>query len=190
MLSYPHNLTGPLPSSEFFMAAPVLQALLVADQIYQDQATGKFVICGIFGTIFFIPHENESAQAAPPNADGASGNSGDQAASGPSGVQPASQQQMPLNRFLRAGSPSAYVSLTEIHGQRSFELRYVDLNQNNVLFTFEFKVDCRNPLETVQLTLPLPVLPVPHEGVFALELVCEGELLGSHRILTKRQPRA
>lgn len=97
---------------------------------------------------------------------------------------------MPLNRFIRAGSPYAYVSLTEIHGQKSFELRYVDLSQNNVVFTFEFKVECRNPLETVQLSLPLPVLPVPHEGVFALELLCEGHLLGSHRILTKRQPRS
>ena len=45
----------------FPMTAPVLQALLVADQIYQDQATGKFVICGIFGTIFFLPHDNEGA---------------------------------------------------------------------------------------------------------------------------------
>lgn len=171
------------------MAAPVLQALLVADQIYQDQATGKFVICGIFGTIYFIPHENQSAEAAPQPPQGGDGNGESQAPPEQPGQQSPIQQQMPLNRFLRAGSPSAYVSLTEINGQRSFELRYVDLNQNNVLFTFEFKVDCRNPLETVQLTLPLPVLPVPHEGVFALELLCEGELLGSHRILTKRQPR-
>lgn len=96
---------------------------------------------------------------------------------------------MPLNRFIRAGSPSAYVSLTEINGQRSFELRYADLKENTVLFSVEFKVECRNPLETVQLTLPLPVLPVPHEGVFVLELLCEGELLGSHRIMAKRQPR-
>jgi hypothetical protein len=168
------------------MTTPVLQALLVADQIYQDQATGKFVICGIFGTIFFIPHENEGSPVEPTQNENGGANGGGQ---GPAG-QPFAQQQMPLNRFLRAGSPSAYVSLTEINGQRSFELRYVDLNQNNVLFTFEFKVDCRNPLETVQLTLPLPVLPVPHEGVFALELLCEGELLGSHRILTKRQPRS
>jgi hypothetical protein len=170
------------------MAAPVLQALLVADQIYQDQTTGKFVICGIFGTIFFIPHENQTQETPSRDAEGHGDNGRGQGASGQSGMQQPAQQQMPLNRFLRAGSPSAYVSLTEINGQRSFELRYVDLNQNNVLFTFEFKVDCRNPLETVQLTLPLPVLPVPHEGVFALELVCEGELLGSHRILTKRQP--
>ncbi|MFO1044200.1 MAG: hypothetical protein U0941_20650 [Planctomycetaceae bacterium] len=174
------------------MAAPVLQALLVADHIYQDQATGKFVICGIFGTIFFLPGNDEPSQ----QSDAASKDSGagnptgpESGASGKGASGQGGTQQLPLNRLIRAGSPSAYVSLTEVHGQRSFELRYVDLNENNVIFTFEFQVECRNPLETVQMTIPLPVLPVPHEGVFALELVCEGELLGSHRILTKRQPR-
>lgn len=174
------------------MAAPVLQALLVADQIYQDQSTGKFVICGIFGTIFYLPQDGDTSSESSPNqpAAGSGGNAPRGGSdSGHPGSPPLASQQMSLNRLIRAGSPSAYVSLTEIHGLRAFELRYVDLNENTVLFTFEFQVDCRNPLETVQLTLPLPVLPVPHEGVFALELLCEGELLGSHRILTKRQPR-
>jgi hypothetical protein len=171
------------------MAAPVLQALLVADHIYQDQATGKFVICGIFGTIFFLPPEDQVTEKTAEDGAGTGSKPREEETADRPGKPSPGQQQMPLNRFLRAGSPSAYVSLTEINGHRSFELRYVDLNENNVLFTFEFQVDCRNPLETVQLTLPLPVLPVPHEGAFALELVCEGELLGSHRILTKRQPR-
>lgn len=178
------------------MAVPVLQALLVADHIYQDQATGKFVICGIFGTIFFLPGTDEpSSPASNPSTDsgagngGAAGNGPGNGGTGNGGTGESNPQQMPLNRLIRAGSPSAYVSLTEVRGQRSFELRYVDLNDNNVIFKFEFQVECRNPLETVQLTIPLPVLPVPHEGVFALELVCEGELLGAHRILTKRQPR-
>lgn len=173
------------------MTAPVLQALLVADQIYQDQATGKFVICGIFGTIFFLPHDNEGAPE-PGASGGSEGQPAGQSGESSGGAQRAggaAPQQMSLNRLIRAGSPYAYVSLTEVHGQRSFELRYMDLKENTVVFAFEFKVDCRNPLETVQLSLPLPALPVLHEGVFVLELLCEGELLGSHRILTKRQPK-
>ena len=168
------------------MPAPVLQALLVADQIFQDQSTGKFVICGIFGTIFFIPNDGESPKEEAGQPAGGGGGDG---GPGVPGTPRPCPHPMPLNLFLRAGSPYAYVSLTEIHGQRSFEMRYADLNENTILFTFEFKVDCRNPLETVQMSLPLPVLPVPHEGVFVLELLCEGEMLGSHRILTKRQPR-
>src|SRR5437868_2429907 len=103
------------------MAAPVLQALLVADQIYQDQSTGKFVICGIFGTIYFQPGLDEPNPAGntPPVEGSSGGGGGDGASSGPAGPRPVSQQ-LPLNRLIRAGSPSAYLSLTEIHGQRSF----------------------------------------------------------------------
>ena len=167
------------------MTAPVLQALLVADHIYQDQTTGKFVICGIFGTIYFVP--NESGPAGSPSAPAGGSapltneNTGGGAASDPAPKQPS------LSQYIRAGSPYAYVSLTEIRGQKSFQMRYVDLKENNTIFSFDFKVECRNPLETVQLTLPLPALPVAHEGAFALELVCEGAILGSHRILTKVQ---
>jgi hypothetical protein len=94
---------------------------------------------------------------------------------------------MPIMHLVRAGSPYAYVSMTEVRGQRMFQLRYVDLNENQEMFSTTFGVECHDPLETVQLSLPLPPLPVPHEGVFALELLCDGELMGSHRILTRRQ---
>jgi hypothetical protein len=96
---------------------------------------------------------------------------------------------MPINRLIRAGSPYAYVSLTEVHGSRMFQLRYMDLNHNAEIFSTQFGVDCRDPLETIQISLALPPLPVLDEGVFALELLCEGELLGSHRVLTKRHPQ-
>lgn len=178
------------------MTVPVLQALLLADQIYQDQATGKFVICGIFGTIYFHPHD----APRPDNGHGGNGggpepgpeqsmNPGNNPSIRPPGF-PQPQQQLPITRLIRAGSPYAYVSLTEVHGNRVFQLRYVDLNENMELFSTQFGVDCRDPLETIQLSLPLPPLPVPHEGVFALELLCGGELLGSHRVLTRRQPGA
>jgi hypothetical protein len=169
------------------MALPVLQALLVADHVYQDMATGKFVICGIFGTIFFAPKEDDPTSQPRPMGDDDGGGAGGKG-NAPEGGSSPGQSQMPIARLIRAGSPSAYVSLREVHGQRRFELRYVDLDENTVLFSTEFGVECRNPLETIQLSMPLPPLPVPHEGVFVLELLCEGELLGSHRVLTKKQP--
>lgn len=166
------------------MPAPVLQALLVADQVYQDQSTGKFVICGIFGSIHFLPPDTEpsppeSAPGQPVPGQPAPG----------AGPAPSTPRPMPLNRLVRAGSPYAYVSLTEVHGQRMFEMRYVNLNDNQVVFSFEFKIECRNPLETIQASFPLPPLPVAPEGVFVLELICEGELIGSHRILTRSQSK-
>ena len=184
------------------MPAPVLQALLVADQIYQDQSTGKFVICGIFGTIFYHPSEVPKPAPNPHEEAGGGQPTGGSSAnlrgksepaggtpSGPAGT-PEPLQQLPIHRLIRAGSPYAYVSLTEVHGQKIFQLRYVDLHENSELFATQFGVECRDPLETIQISIPLPTLPVPHEGVFALELLCEGELLGTHRVRTKRQPGA
>ena len=165
------------------MAAPVLQAMLLADQVYQDRATGKYVICGIFSAIHFVPKE-------PPQSSGRSAGTG-AAGGGNDGTEEDSvpSAPVPIARLVRAGSPFAYVSLTELQGTRKFELRYVDLEENNVLFGTAFEVSCRDPLETIQITVPLPPLPIPHEGVFVLELLCDGEMLGSHRVLAKSQPK-
>ena len=170
------------------MAAPVLQAMLLADQVYQDRDTGKYVICGIFSAIHFVPNE------PPPDTDRSAGTDDSGRGDGgkavdtplPSAPAPA---PVPIARLVRAGSPFAYVSLTELQGTRKFELRYVDLEENSVLFGTAFEVSCRDPLETIQITVPLPPLPIPHEGVFVLELLCDGEMLGSHRVLAKSQPK-
>ena len=171
------------------MAAPVLQAMLLADQVYQDRGTGKYVICGIFSAIHFVPKEPSPGRDRPAGAgipgNGTSEGPADESFEG-SAHTPGS---VPIARLVRAGSPFAYVSLTELQGTRKFELRYVDLEENNVLFGTAFEVSCRDPLETIQITVPLPPLPIPHEGVFVLELLCDGELLGSHRVLAKSQPK-
>jgi hypothetical protein len=146
------------------MSTPVLQALLVADHIYRDANTGKHVICGVFSALQFIPKGSRPKQ--PPPEGGA----------------------VPANQFIRAGSPYVYISLTEIHGQQTFELRYVDLRDNNVMFTSNFGVKSTDPLQTIEVVLPLPVLPAPHAGVYALELLCEGNLLGSHRVRITPDP--
>lgn len=177
------------------MALPVLQAMLLADQIYQDRSTGKYVICGIFSAIHFVPKEGSGATGSsgqPASGDGPSANGGS-SGSGSSGdasttdPAPGHSTNLPFARLLRAGSPHAYISLTELRGQRRLELRFVDLKENTVLFSVGFDVTSRDPLETVQITIPLPTLPIAHAGVFVLELLCDGELLGSHRVIAKPQ---
>ncbi len=174
------------------MAAPVLQAMLLADQVYQDRGTGKYVICGIFSAIHFTPKDDAAGKdRAAGSGGGGSGFGGGPAGEPSEGFDPSSSTPtptpVPIARLVRAGSPFAYVSLTELQGSRKFELRYVDLAENNVLFGTAFEVSCRDPLETIQITVPLPPLPIPHEGVYVLELLCEGELLGSHRVLARSQ---
>ena len=174
------------------MAAPVLQAMLLADQVYQDRGTGKYVICGIFSAIHFTPKDDAAGSDRPAGSGSGGGGFGSGPAGEPGeGFDPLSSTPpptpVPIARLVRAGSPFAYVSLTELKGSRKFELRYVDLAENNVLFGTAFEVSCRDPLETIQITVPLPPLPIPHEGVYVLELLCEGELLGSHRVLARSQ---
>ena len=172
------------------MSAPVLQAMLLADQVYQDRGTGKYVICGIFSAIHFTPRDDAAGKDRAAGSNGRaveSDSAGDAGAGGE--ASPPVPSPVPIARLVRAGSPFAYVSLTELQGTRKFELRYVDLAENNVLFGTAFEVSCRDPLETIQITVPLPPLPIPHEGVFVLELLCDGEMLGSHRVLAKSQPK-
>lgn len=156
------------------MALPVLQALLLADHVYQDRITSKIVICGVFNTVFFNPPQ------APTEVVEVEGNE---------------QVTTTIAKLLRAGSPYAYFSLTELQGEKEFELRYVDLSaetdsENSVLLSIALRLACPDPLRTIELIQPLPPLPMsrPEEGVYALELLCENTLLGSHRVLLRPNP--
>lgn len=146
---------------------PVLQALLVADHVYQD-TTGKFVICGVFDVL---------AKTDPPAPQDIT----------PEVIDGAPGRGLRIEHLVRAGSPWGYLSLREVHGTKDFVLRYVHLQDNRVLFQTEFTVDCKDPLQTIQARFALPLLPLDVEGTFALELLCGHDLIGSHRIQVRRQ---
>lgn len=145
------------------MSMPVLQALLVADHVYQDRGTGKYLICGVFSVLYKVP------EGAGPTVEEIN-----------KGVR--------LEKVRTAGSPQVYLSLTELNGKKSFQLRYVDLQDNSVLFVISFDLSCSDPLQTVEGSIALPLLPSPRYGVYALELLCEDELLGTHRVQVQKSP--
>lgn len=188
------------------MPKPVLQALILADHVYQDRETGKRIIAGTFNQIFFTkpaPAPGSVAvappapgSAPPPSAPGGEGRrpeppSGPGMAAaeeprrpgaGPGAAGAPEARKPPWHGFARAGSPYAFLSLTDVHGSAPLELRYVDLSQNAVLMRINFTVRCDDPLCTVEASVPVPSLPTPHAGVYALELLCENDLLGALRI--------
>jgi hypothetical protein len=139
---------------------PVLQALLIADHVYADAITGKKIVAGIFHRLWFKrpPTPEEKGDAAQ------------------SVIQVGSSGH-------RAGSPFCYISLTEVHGEQHFELRFVDLGSDTTVFGTRFAFKSENPLQTIEQILPLPTLPATKAGVFAFELLWNGEQLGSHRII-------
>ena len=147
------------------MSTPVLQALLVADQIYKDATTGKSVICGVFHRIFIRnPQTHVNPEDAGQTEEGIT------------------EATMPIEHLRRAGSPYCYISLTELNAQKTLELRFVDLKTMNVLFNANLSVCCDDPLKVIELIVPLPNFNVTGEGEYSLELLCDNELLGSHRL--------
>ena len=149
------------------MTKPVLQALVLADQLYQDKDTGKMVIAGTFTKYIVSQQKRET--------DGTEVEKEDE-----------KREQLPqignMPIIGKSGSPFAYVCLTEIREEANLELRYVDLSDNTVLIKVDLNVRCKDPLQAVELKIPLPQLPCRHFGAYALELLCEDELLGSWRV--------
>jgi hypothetical protein len=137
---------------------PVLQAILLADHIYEDRTTGKKIIAGTFNRLFFKRQVIRSEV----------GSGGEKRLHIPGGMQ--------------AGSPYAYVSLTEVRGAIHCVLRYVDLEDDRSLLRCEFEVQNDDPLKSVEIIVPMPPLPTGKAGIHALELLCDGEPIGALRI--------
>ena len=178
------------------MPKPVLQALVLADHIYQDKITGKKIIAGTFNRVCFTRIKR------PPEQPGVESEFGEIPASSPfqstsestipsssslppsSTPPPSGARRMTAADVQKAGSPYAFISLTDVHGPTPLEMRYRDLSNGAVLFGISFSVASDDPLDTVEAVVPVPPLPTPHAGVFALELLAENELLGALRITT------
>jgi hypothetical protein len=113
---------------------PKVQAILLADHVYKDEFTGKYVVSGIHNTYLLNPNAR------------------------PDRVPEDGSAAIPMDMH-RAGAPYAYVNLTEFNGKFDFQLRYVSLKDNEVLMTFGFGAKHYDPLLNVQLVFPVPSVP-------------------------------
>ncbi len=76
-----------------------------------------------------------------------------------------------------------YLVLTNCHGVQKLRIRYVDLKDESVLLESpEIRLTITDPLERHEVVMDVPPLPMPHEGQYAFEVYCNGELLGGIRI--------
>ncbi len=141
---------------------PVLQALLLAERVYQDTTTGKKVIAGTFNRLCFKRGPQKPQEIE---------------------IDGVKRQVIPDE--MQVGSPCAFISLTEIRGTIACVLRYVDLEDDKPLLQCEFHIHCDDPLKTVEVVLPMPPLPTTKAGIHALELLCDDEPVGSLRIIVE-----
>ncbi len=137
---------------------PVLQALVLAEHVYQD-VSGKKVIAGTFNRVRFTKKPLSQHVKTPEGGTGV--------------IIPGGMQ---------GGSPYAYLSLTDVCDQTELTLQFVNLTSNKTLLGKKVVVNVSDRLATVELVLPLPALPIDEPGTYAFEVVCEGDILGSYRI--------
>jgi hypothetical protein len=140
---------------------PVLQALVLADRVYQD-ISGKKVIAGTFSGFKF--------SKKPPVTEV---------------VRPDGQKQQVIAGGMSAGSPYLYLSLTDVCVNTTLQIQFLNLSKNVVLFGNSVTISKVDRLSNTELVLPLPVLPIGEAGVYAVQVVCEGEILGSWRVVAE-----
>jgi hypothetical protein len=148
---------------------PILQALLLADHVYTDSVTGKKIVAGIFHSVFIrrdLPEELKKA------------------------LEGAEVKVRVRASGYQAGSPFCYVSMTEVRGEQHFQLRFVDLADESALLEGGFAATSTNPLDTIEIIIPLPTLPITKTGNYALELLWNSEPLGVHRLKVVEAPEA
>jgi hypothetical protein len=141
---------------------PVLQALVLADHVYTDATTGKKIIAGTFSGFRF--------SKKPPLAEI---------------TRPDGQKQRIIAGGMSTGSPYAYISLTDVCDGTKIELQFLNLSKNVVLFGTTLNIAKVDRLSNVEVVLPLPTLPISEAGVYALQVICEGTILGSWRVVAE-----
>ena len=89
------------------------------------------------------------------------------------------------------GCPSVYISLTDVVDGTEVTLQFFNVSKNKVLFEKTLKIACNDPLATVEIIAPLPPIRGYLEpGTFSFDIVWQGEILGSHRIVAKLAPES
>jgi hypothetical protein len=141
---------------------PVLQALVLAERIYSD-TTGKKIIAGTFNT-YTIGRVRLEPEKMP---------DGTERPRWLGGADP--------------GSPSLYISLTDVVDGTEIGLQFINVTRNEMLFRNNMKINCNDRLGTVEIVAPLPPLHAiaNKEGTYSLDVLWNNEILGSHRIMVK-----
>ncbi len=152
---------------------PVLQAMVLADHVYQDKNTGKRIIAGTFNQITV---KRRAIPSIPQD--------GDEASNAESLVAQKTAKPIPAADVEVLGSPWLYVSFTDAAGDVSLQIRFVDLSDYRVIFNGGLDFTGCEKLKTHEAHAPLPPLHplVDKPGSYAVELLWRDEPLGSWRV--------
>jgi len=143
---------------------PVLQALLLADRVYRIDGDGM-VIAGTIDRLTL-------RKRLPPEE-----------------IETPDGTKAQIVRPVRSAAPYVYISLTDVTDNTKITLQLVSLKKNRVLLSTTIDIEKGERLGTTQIVAPLPALDMINEpGVYALEVVCEDEIVGMHRVTVTLDP--
>jgi len=170
------------------MPQPVLQAMVLADHVYQER-TGKFIIAGTFSNVLLReeqrPTEEPPALPAPEDFSKAAPTAEGSPLKNP--IDLLGGQRTRFEDVARqigwAGSPYLYLALTAVHGTVPATLRFVNLADNEILIEAVMELTAPDPVRVVEYSVPMPPLPISKPGVYSLDLFYNEELLGSWRVI-------
>lgn len=142
---------------------PVLQALVLADRVYEDRS-GKKIIAGTFNQIL-LNRRGRITEDHPTD----------------------STKKVVKIGTVDIGNPFVYLSLTDVLPEIDVTLQFVNVSTNKILLEAGMKIKCEDRLATVEIVLPLPPLAtfVHEPGTYSLDLVWNGEIVGSHRVIAQ-----
>lgn len=148
------------------MVKPVLQALVLADHVYTDKS-GKMIIAGTFNRII---RKTFTVPEVPPTPDPTMGK--------------------PRRLVLGGtdlGCPWFYLSLTDVIDGTQLLLQFVHHGKNEVLFDTAIGIRNQDRLATIEIARQLPPLApyVQEPGEYSFDVVSEGDILGSHRLIVE-----
>lgn len=82
-----------------------------------------------------------------------------------------------------------YVALTNGHGKYKTSMRIVSVDNNEVLINIDGDLDVLDPLQAVEINICLQGLRFKGPGKYSLQVLCNGELIGSRDFMVIGPPQ-
>jgi hypothetical protein len=76
-----------------------------------------------------------------------------------------------------------YLALTGIHGKVALTIQFVNHSTLDTLFEAVLEVMSADPVAVSEYCVPMPQLPTANAGVYSLDLLYSGEIIGSWRLV-------
>ena len=139
---------------------PVLQALLLAEHVYEDKRTGSKIICGTL---------NRLMRSSKPHIESSTDSDG---------------KEVKNARGGGVGCVHVYIGLTDVVDGTKISLQLVDTQDNEVLMCQNIVFEKANRLDLAEVVAVLPPVSLFAAGRnnLSMDVVWNDEILGAHRL--------